>query len=438
VKRMRAFVPRGVRGGRDQPFSSRTAWSRSRRGAFSLIFTIDRLMSLCTPDLRCEAGLGKSLMQGDAETSQTALMAAPELAVIVPTFNEVENVPRLVEALRRCLTDYSWEVIFVDDDSADETAQAVRVLGRTDARVRCLQRLRRRGLSSACVEGMLASTAPYLAIMDGDLQHDERLLPQMLDTLKKENVDIVIGSRYASGGTVGDWSDSRVSLSRFATRLSRMVVPAELTDPMSGFFMLRREAFAESMRRLSAIGFKLLVDLFASAPRPLRFREIPYQFRTRQAGASKLDSAVVWDYALLLLDKLVGHVVPVRFAAFTVVGLMGVAVHFAVLSSMFQWMHDSFTVSQATATGFAMTFNFWVNNEFTYSDSRLLGWRWVRGWLSFVAVCSVGALANVGVASYLFRWNSAWVPAALAGIVVSSVWNYFATSVFTWARPGRS
>jgi dolichol-phosphate mannosyltransferase len=128
----------------------------------------------------------------------------------------------------------------------------------------------------------------------------------------------------------------------------------------------------------------------------------------------------------------------VRFAAFTVVGLMGVAVHFVVLSLMFRWMHDSFTVSQATATAFSMTFNFWVNNEFTYSDSRLLGWRWVRGWLSFAAVCGIGALANVGVASYLFRWNSAWVPAALAGIAVSSVWNYVATSVFTWARPGRS
>ena len=365
-------------------------------------------------------------------------MAAPELAVIVPTFNEVENVATLVEALRRCLAGCSWEVIFVDDDSADETAHAVRVLAQKDARVRCLQRLRRRGLSSACVEGMLASSAPYLAIMDGDLQHDERLLPRMLDTLKKEDVDIVIGSRYAIGGTAGDWTASRKGISRFATRLSRMVVPADLTDPMSGFFMLRREAFTESMRRLSAIGFKLLVDLFASAPRPLRFREIPYQFRSRQAGASKLDSAVVLDYALLLLDKLVGHIVPVRFAAFTVVGLMGVTVHFAVLSLMFQRMHDSFTASQATATGVAMTFNFWVNNEFTYSDSRLRGWRWVRGWLSFAAVCGIGALANVGVASYLFRWSSAWVPSALAGIAVSSVWNYVATSVFTWARPGRS
>jgi dolichol-phosphate mannosyltransferase len=192
------------------------------------------------------------------------------------------------------------------------------------------------------------------------------------------------------------------------------------------------------VRKLSAIGFKLLVDLFASAPRALTYQELPYQFRTRQAGVSKLDSAVAWDYGLLLLDKLVGHIVPVRFVAFTLVGLIGVGVHLLVLATVFRWMGQPFAEGQAVATGVAMTFNYAVNNIFTYSDLRLRGWHWIRGWLSFVAVCGIGALANVGVASYLFRWNTAWIPAALAGIVVSSVWNYVATSVFTWAKPRRA
>jgi dolichol-phosphate mannosyltransferase len=374
----------------------------------------------------------------ESERSGAALRrAGPELAIIVPTFNEVENVDRLIERLHATLDGLSWEVVFVDDDSPDHTAERVRAHGHRDSRVRCLQRVGRRGLSSACIEGMLATSAPYLAVIDADLQHDERLLPQMLALIRQGSLDIVIGSRYAGGGNLGDLDARRVRLSRLATRVSRLLVPASLTDPMSGFFMLRREAFDASIRRLSALGFKLLVDLFASSPRPLRFRELPYRFRARTAGVSKLDSAVMWDYGLLLIDKLVGHIVPARFVAFALVGVLGVAVHFLTLTLVFEWLHRSFTTGQALATTVAMIFNFWVNNRFTYGDVRLRGWRWVRGCLSFMAVCGIGALANVGVASYLFRWNTAWVPAALAGIVVSSVWNFVATSIFTWARPGR-
>jgi dolichol-phosphate mannosyltransferase len=366
-----------------------------------------------------------------------AFLSGPELGVIVPTFNEIDNVHEVVERLKRCLAGRSWEVIFVDDDSPDSTAEAVRELGRVDARVRCIQRLRRRGLSSACVEGMLATSAPYLAIIDADLQHDERLLPQMLDALKSESLDIVIGSRYVRGGTVFEWDSSRQHLSRMATRLSRAIVPLELTDPMSGFFVLRREILSASMRGLSAIGFKLLVDLFASAPRPLRFAELPYEFRARHAGASKLDSGVAWDYGLLLMDKLVGRIVPVRFVAFMLVGIVGLAVHFAVLMLAFVLLHEPFVWAQGLATLTAMTCNFWLNNAITYRDMRLRGWRWLRGWASFMAVCGIGALANVGVASYLFNGRATWVPAAFAGIIIGAVWNYVVTSIFTWAAPKR-
>jgi dolichol-phosphate mannosyltransferase len=339
--------------------------------------------------------------------------------------------------LRQCLLGISWEVMFVDDDSPDGTSDAVRELARGDRRVRCLQRIHRRGLSSASVEGMLATASPYLAIMDADMQHDEQLLPQMLQALRTTDVDIVIGSRYIVGGSIGEFGPSRANMSRFVTRLSRMVVPATLTDPMSGFFMLRREVFTAANRRLSGIGFKLLVDLFASSPRPLRFLELPYRFRMRRVGESKLDTAVVCDFGLLLIDKAIGRFVPARFVAFAMVGILGVAVHLLVLSALLKILHTPFVSGQGIATGIAMVMNFAVNNAVTYSDQRLRGWRWIRGLLSFVAVCSIGALANVGVASYVFRWQAAWIPAALAGILVSAIWNYVATSIFTWARPGR-
>ncbi len=359
-----------------------------------------------------------------------------ELAVIVPTFNEQQNIVTLLDALRSSLGDGPWEVIFVDDASPDGTAELVRELATADRRIRCVQRFGRRGLSSACVEGILASSAPYVAVIDADLQHDETLLPQMLEALKADEAEIVIGSRYVSGGDIGDWDAGRARMSRIGVRLSRVLVPAGLKDPMSGFFMMHRSVFDRSRARLSAIGFKILADLFASAPEPLRFKELPYRFRPRNAGESKLDSVTAWDYAMLLLDKLVGHVVPVRFVAFSIVGAMGVAVHFAVLTPLIRILHTPFMEAQALAAFCAMTFNFALNNSLTYRDARLRGWRWLRGWMLFVLACSVGGVMNVAVASFIFKSYGAWVLGALGGIVVGSMWNYAVTKFFTWGRSG--
>ena len=359
-----------------------------------------------------------------------------ELTVVVPTYNECQNVAALVDRLRSALDGIAWEVIFVDDASPDGTAERVRELALEDRRIRVLQRFGRRGLSSACIEGMLASAAPFLAVIDADLQHDERLLPSMLATLRRGSAEIVVGSRYVSGGGIGDWDRNRARLSRVGVRLSRILVPEELKDPMSGFFMLHRGVFERSRERLSAIGFKLLADLFASHPGPVQFEELPYQFRPRAAGESKLDSVTAWDYAMLLLDKMVGHVVPVRFVSFSIVGVLGIAVHFAVLTPLLRVAHMRFTVAQAIAALCAMTFNFALNNLLTYRDARLRGWRWLRGWFLFVLACSIGGVMNVTVASFIFKSYGTWVIGALGGILVGSMWNYAVTKFFTWGRSG--
>ena len=358
----------------------------------------------------------------------------PEVSVIVPTFNERENVVELTNRIAACMQDFTWEVIYVDDDSPDGTAELARQLAAKDPRIRCVQRIGRRGLSSACVEGMLASSAPYLAVIDGDLQHDERLLPQMVAQLRQGEFDMVVGSRYAPGGGTGDWGTGRLRLSKFGMRLSRMLVPDTLTDPMSGFFMVRRPAFEAAVRKLSTIGTKILMDLFASSPQPLRFKELPYGFRLRQAGTSKLDSATAWEYAMLLLDKLFGHIVPVRFVAFCIVGALGVAVHFAILTLLFQFERIGFLQGQATATVCTMTFNFALNNVLTYRDQRLRGLRWLRGWLSFNIACSLGACMNVGLATYLNEITGTRYLAALGGIAVGAIWNYAVTKRLTWSR----
>jgi dolichol-phosphate mannosyltransferase len=371
-----------------------------------------------------------------AENGEWATQA-PELSVIVPTFNERDNVAEIVQRLEASLSGNAWEVIFVDDDSPDGTAARAREIARTDPRVRCLQRIGRRGLSSACVEGMLASSAPFLAVMDADCQHDETVLPRMLDILKAGDTDIVVGSRYIEGGGIGSWTASRAKMSRFATRLGRTVMKQDLSDPMSGFFALRRGVLELAVRDLSNIGFKILLDLVASSPGTLRLKETPYTFRNRHAGESKLDSQAMWGFVMLLADKLIGHIVPVRFVAFAMVGALGVFVHFAILSTLFQLMAVPFHFSQGAATVSAMVCNFALNNALTYRDMRLKGWQWFKGLGSFSLSCSLGALANVGIASYLFRRDTSWAVAALAGIAVGAVWNYAVTAFYTWSKEGR-
>jgi dolichol-phosphate mannosyltransferase len=358
----------------------------------------------------------------------------PELCVVVPVLNERNNVLELFRRLRTVLVGCSWEVIFVDDDSRDGTADVVRRLGCIDRRVRCVQRIGRRGLSSACIEGMLASTAQYLAVMDGDLQHDERLLPRMLDSLRRDDLDIVIGSRNVPGGGVGDWHKSRVRLSDFATKIARVAFRTTVSDPMSGLFMIRREVFLARVHSLSGVGFKILLDLFASGKQALRFRELPYHFRGRSQGQSKLDSRVAWDFLMLVLDKRLGGIVPVRFITFALVGMLGVGVHLSTMSLLFKTGQAPFTVAHSIAMVAAMTSNFAFNNILTYRDKRLRGWGWLRGWLSFVLACSVGGIANIGIATYVFESNPSWIVAALAGTIVGAIWNYALTSTYTWRR----
>lgn len=359
-------------------------------------------------------------------------LTSPELSIVVPTFNEKQNVVRLVDRITVALPDVSWEILFVDDDSPDGTAELVRGLGEHDVRIRCIQRLNRRGLASACIEGMLASSATFLGVMDADLQHDETLLQAMIQTLKDDEADLVLGSRYAPGGSIGRWSRSRTQLSKAATKVSLWILGRPLHDPMSGFFMLRRSTFMAVVRRLGDGGFKLLFDILASSPDLLRLKELPYVFREREFGNSKLDWRVGWEFGIALLTKCFrGHLSP-RLLSFCIIGGFGVIVHFVTLTILFRGCELTFMKSQGFATLIAMTTNFYWNNLLTYRDVRLRGFRWLTGWLSFTLTCSVGAIANVGIASIFFDAGVGWVSAALAGVAIGAIWNYGVNSTYTW------
>lgn len=363
------------------------------------------------------------------------------LAVVIPTFKELGNVEEMLRRLDTVLKGISWEVIFVDDDSPDGTAARLHEISRSDSRVRCLRRVGRRGLSSACVEGMLATGAPCIAVMDADLQHDETLLPKMLAELQgsgADSYDLVVGTRYMEGGGTEGWDSSRQKISTLATTLSQRLLGLKLNDPMSGFFMIRRTAFEGAVYGLSSIGFKILVDLVVSSPTPLRVKELPYQFRNRHAGESKLDNRVAWDYLMLLADKTIGRWVPSRLVSFAAIGSFGVLVHLAVLRMALSWPGNSFVAAQTIAVMVAMVGNFFLNNALTYRDQQLKGFGLLGGLLKFMAACSVGAVANVGVAAYIHGTDgstASWLVSALAGIVVGTVWNYGATAWLVWVKP---
>jgi dolichol-phosphate mannosyltransferase len=357
-----------------------------------------------------------------------------ELSIIVPTFNERDNIAGVISAVAEALPNISWEIIFVDDDSPDGTASLVREIAKTDARVRCLHRFGRRGLSSACVEGIMSTASPIVAVMDADRQHDESCLSRMFEILKTTDADIVVGSRYVEGGGVSDWDQTRAAMSRFATRITNRITGSELSDPMSGFFMMRREVFLDSLPRLSSIGFKILLDICASSSRNLKLVDVPYHFRSRQQGASKLDSMVLWQFFLLLLDKSIGRYIPIRFVSFCLIGGTGVFVHIVILTLLFKVFSAGFVAAQTAATFTAITSNFVLNNALTYHDQRLKGMKLFLGWISFNLVCATGAAANVGIASWMFAHDSLWLASALAGIAVGVVWNYTMSSIFTWRK----
>lgn len=359
------------------------------------------------------------------------------LAIILPTLNERGNLGPLVERIDRAIGQAAlWEVIIVDDDSRDGTADEARALALVDPRVRVIQRIGRRGLASAAIEGFCATAAPFVAVMDADHQHDPALLPGMLAALTSGEAEICVASRFAQGASTADWAaPEREKLSTYANAIARRITGVELTDPMSGYFMLPAATARRLVPRLSGIGFKILLDLLATSDTAMTVKEFPLNFAARREGESKLDRAILFDFLAGLYDKTLGKVIPTRFALFGTVGALGVIVHFVVLTSLLFVLDHRFALAQTAAVLVAMSFNFWLNNWLTYRDKRLTGaLALLRGWLGFIATCAIGGFANVAIATFLEDKGMFWAIAALAGIVVGSVWNYALSSRFVWGR----
>lgn len=380
-------------------------------------------------------------MEQDSAIQPNRQVSAPcRLSLVVPTYNERANIARLIAATAQVLDGLDWEIIVVDDDSPDRTFEEVRRLAARDRRVRCLRRVGRRGLSSAVIEGALAASGEFIAVMDADFQHDERVLAAMYRKLEETGADIVVATRYDGEGGVGEWGAGRRMMSRLATWASHVAGGRRTTDPMSGFFMFRRDLLDEVVYDLSAQGYKILLDILASARRPLRVEEVPFVFRVRTEGQSKISAMVIAEYATLLIEKLSRGFVPGRFVLFCMVGSLGILVHMLAL-----WASRSagfgFEEGQIMATFVAMLFNFGLNNEVTYRRWRLSGAAIYGGVVAFCVICSVGALANVSVAELALAQLGSWPLAGLSGALIGGVINFAIADNIVWQvsrRRGRS
>jgi len=376
-----------------------------------------------------------SLPALDAQTAQPVAHSAAGtvlLSVVIPTFNEAQNVREMISRLDTALKGIAWEAIYVDDNSPDGTAAEAKALAATDDRVRCIKRLGRRGLASACIEGIMSSAATYVVVIDADLQHDERILPRMLSLLTNDSADLVIGSRYIPGGSADAFASSRASFSKLANRIAQMLLGVSVSDPMSGFFMMRRDRFEQVAGELSSIGFKILLDIMVTARGHLRVVEVPYEFRERLFGESKFDARIGLEFLGLILAKLTRGIVDPRFVSFALVGTVGLAVHLLALLIALRLGTHSFPIAQSIATLAALASNFLLNNMLTYRDRRLSGFGLLWGFLGFCAIGAGPAIANVGIASWLYSEHSVWWLAGAAGAVMGALWNYSMSSQFVW------
>jgi dolichol-phosphate mannosyltransferase len=362
----------------------------------------------------------------------------PRLSIVLPTYNERDNVTPIAEQLLGLGNLYNLEIIFVDDDSQDGTADVVRYLAHIHPEVRLIRRVGRAGLSSAIKEGILDATGDLVVVMDCDGQHEPATVLDALQRLRETGADLLIGSRFHPEARIRGLSAKRERNSIWANAVARFSLPGyrQLTDYMSGFFVCRLQSVLPYVRQIDVNGFKFLYELLALSGGRLRVGEVPLQFQPRISGESKLNLAVVWDLGISILHTLLLRSVPRRAISFALVGATGIATHFSIYYLSRHFFGASFESAQIFAVVSAATTNFLINNILTFRNQQLRGFPLLVGLLRFLLVTSMGMFANVGVSSALYHRSSGQpILAMFAGIAVDFVWKYAASSKFVWNSP---
>jgi dolichol-phosphate mannosyltransferase len=361
------------------------------------------------------------------------------VSIVLPTYNERGNIESLLAQLLPLQERFDLELLVVDDDSTDGTAELVRHLAREQPRLRLIRRIGRSGLASAIKEGLLDATGDLAVVMDSDGQHEPASVLQAITTLQREELDLVIGSRFHPEAQIHGLSGRRETGSSWANASARFSLPAryrDLSDYMSGFFALRLDPLLPLIRAVDVNGFKFLYELLAVSRGRLRVAEVPLQFQARNYGSSKLDLAIFWDFLISILHSLSLRLLPRRAISFALVGASGVVVQLLATQLLMALAGLPFGQALPVAVVAAASSNYLINNALTFRFQRLTGLALVKGLLKFLLVASLPVLANVGLASAFYSFvarDTFW--AQLAGILVVFVWNYAASSRFVWNTP---
>ncbi|MCR9143815.1 MAG: glycosyltransferase family 2 protein [bacterium] len=384
-------------------------------------------------------------------------MSQPRVSVIIPTYNEAENVPILLERLGRTLADIPHEIIVVDDNSPDGTWQVAEQISLNSANLRVIRRLNERGLSSAVVAGMSAAKGQCLAVMDSDLQHDEAALPEMIETVlaPDQKVELAIGSRGVAGGSYGDFSKGRRFMSWVAAAMARMMLPVNVKDPMSGFFVVRREVFVECADRINPLGFKILLEFIGRNP-GIKIKEVGYSFRLREHGETKLSGSVIRNYIIALYDMRFGQYVSSTFMMYAFVGSTGVLVNllgfalgeFLRLPRFTSGLPalDPLYLSVPFGIQLSIITNYFLNNYITFYESRHKGSALVKGLVLFQIISMVGIviqwsvfqlLQTNGFLAGMLEENLRSYANNAIGIILATVGNYYLNLNVTWGLRGK-
>jgi len=360
--------------------------------------------------------------------------SAVEISVILPTYNEVENIPLIVPRLEAVLQPFSHEILIMDDNSPDGTYELAERLAAENPHIRVVRRLANRGLSPAVAEGFSVAKGQYMLVMDADMQHDETVIPEFVSRFRA-GAELVVGTRKAHGGGIENWSYFRRFLSWGATKAAEVFLPRACSDPMSGYFGVTRSFYNRIAASINPRGFKILLEILARS-RGATIAEVGYTFRPRQHGKSKLTASVALAYLVALYDLRFGRYLPLRFVKYAMVGFSGIFVN-----ALFFWLGRNFLVlrdSQALVMAILLSIasNFFLNNYFTFRDRTLVGFRNVLwGYLKYNFICLGGAFINYAITMNLkndFGFNIDF--ANLLGVAVATFWNYFINLNITWGE----
>jgi dolichol-phosphate mannosyltransferase len=380
-------------------------------------------------------------------------VSAPVVSVITPTYDEAENLPELVRRIHESLANVPHEIIVADDNSPDRTWAVAESLAADDETITVLRRFHDPGLSAAVLDGMSAARGSYLAVIDADLQHDPAALAPMLEMLRSGNADVAVGSRESEGGGYGEWSTQRRFVSWVATAIAKVFLRVPTDDPMSGYFMLTRDAYESTAAQINPMGFKILLE-FIGRNRDLRVGEVGYEFANRVHGRTKLNRSIIRSYLLAVAELRLGRQVDPVFLLYVMVGALGLVVN-STLFTLFEALgfplintgvnealdpiYSSFVASVAVTT----LLLFVVNNEFTFWEQRYTGWKMLPALLLFGLMTLVGTLVHVAVFSWLQETgfalallgaDAARVLHNLIGATVALVVNWYLNTSFVWKR----